>query len=357
MRAVRTLLVLGSTLALLAGGATASSAGMAERDRGDRGADEGVLEPDLAAADAAALNALNAYRTGAGLPALAPASWQVDNVASQWASSSLAAGVSGPSPTIAADTAPWVVRGELYASGPTSAGVAALVDAIEDAAPSVVYDAAATRAGIGYATPASGQAYLYIVLVDDPFVDVAPTDPFAEEILYLFGYGVVTGWPDGTFRPTAPVSREAMAAFLFRFWDLDPYLPPCDPAAPQPFTDVSTGHPFCGAIDWLAGTGISTGYPDGSFRPGENVTREAMAAFIYRWWTVWEDISDPIPACDPAAPRMFTDVTAGHPFCGAIEWLAEHEIASGWPDGTFRPGQTIERQAMSAFLTRFDGML
>lgn len=358
MRAVRTLLVLGSTFALLAGAATASSAGVAEAsDPGERGGEESALAPDLAAANSAALSALNEYRAAAGLPALVSDYWRVDWVATMWAEDSRDAGVSGPSPTLAADLGPWVIKGELYATGPASAGVESLVDALEDSAPAVVYDRTATTVGIGYATTAAGQGYLYVVLADDPFVDVSYADVFGDEILYLFTRDVVTGWPDGTFRPTAPVSREAMAAFLYRFVDLDPYLPPCEPSAPQPFTDVSTGHPFCGAIGWLADTGISTGYPDGSFHPGENVTREAMAAFIYRWWTVWEDISDPIPTCDPATPRMFTDVDAGHPFCGAIEWLAENEIASGWPDGTFRPGLTIERQAMSAFLTRFDGML
>lgn len=357
MRVARTLLALGTTVALLAGATTASAAAPADDDPGDRGAVEGALEPDLAAANASALSALNGYRTAAGLPELVTEYWQVDGVAAQWANTSLTAGVSGPSPTVVADAAPWVVRGELYATGPASASVGSLVDVLEDSAPAVVYSSTATRVGIGYASTAGGQAYLYIVLVDDPFVDVAPADPFADDILYLFTRGVVAGWPDGTFRPTAPVTREATAAFLYRFVDLDPYLPPCEPAAAGPFSDVSTGHPFCGAIDWLAETGISTGYPDGSFHPGENVTREAMAAFIFRWWNMWEETSLPIPTCDPADPRMFTDVTAGHPFCGAIEWLADNGIASGWPDGTFRPGLTIERQAMAAFLTRFDSML
>ena len=358
MRAVRTLLVLGSTVALLVGATSASAGGApGERDPEDKTArGGGALAPTLAAENAAALAALNDYRTDAGLPPLTTHYW-VDYDATQWASSSAAAGTSGPSPTAADDAAPFVVHGELYATGPASAGVGALVDQVENAAPSIVYSTAASWAGVGYATNGSGQAYLYIVVAQDPFVDVVPGDPFDDEILDLVSWGVVTGWPDGTFRPTAPVTREAMAAFLYRFWDLDPYLPPCDPSAAQPFTDVSTGHPFCGAIAWLDDTGISTGYPDGTFRPGQNVTREAMAAFIYRWWLEWTNSTDPMPTCDPAAPRMFTDVSAGHPFCGAIEWLASNDITSGWPDGTFRPGQTIERQAMSAFLVRFDSML
>jgi hypothetical protein len=51
---------------------------------------------------------------------------------------------------------------------------------------------------------------------------------------------------------------------------------------PQTFSDVNASHPFYGEIEWLAASGITTGYPDGTFRPGAPVTRQAMAAYLQR---------------------------------------------------------------------------
>jgi hypothetical protein len=48
------------------------------------------------------------------------------------------------------------------------------------------------------------------------------------------------------------------------------------------FSDVPPSHPFSDEIEWLADSGITTGYPDGTFRPGAPVTRQAMAAYLER---------------------------------------------------------------------------
>ena len=55
-------------------------------------------------------------------------------------------------------------------------------------------------------------------------------------------------------------------------------VPPCASG----FTDVVSHHPFCAEIDWLASGGIAGGYEDGTFRPTVPVSRQAMAAFLYR---------------------------------------------------------------------------
>ena len=51
---------------------------------------------------------------------------------------------------------------------------------------------------------------------------------------------------------------------------------------PSRFTDVKSGDQFYTEISWLAQRGITTGYPDGTYRPLESVERGAMAAFFYR---------------------------------------------------------------------------
>lgn len=58
--------------------------------------------------------------------------------------------------------------------------------------------------------------------LDLPFSDVPETHPFFEEIRHMYAAGVVEGFPDGTYKPTAPVSRQTMAAYLSRFAGLLP---------------------------------------------------------------------------------------------------------------------------------------
>jgi len=111
-----------------------------------------------------------------------------------------------------------------------------------------------------------------------PFTDVPTSSPFYAEITWMADAGISTGYGDGTFRPAANVSRQAMAAFMYRFAGSPEFTPP----AVSPFTDVPTSSPFYAEITWMADAGISTGYSDGTFRPAASVTRQAMAAFMYR---------------------------------------------------------------------------
>lgn len=115
-----------------------------------------------------------------------------------------------------------------------------------------------------------------------PFRDLGPGDMFYKEITWLAGQGITTGYEDGTFRPRTPVSREAMAAFLNRYATSVNRAPVYTAPATAPFSDVRPGDPFHREVSWAAAAGISTGYPDGTFRPGAPVSREAMAAFLYR---------------------------------------------------------------------------
>lgn len=118
-----------------------------------------------------------------------------------------------------------------------------------------------------------------------PFTDVATNNQFYKEISWLAETGVSTGYPDGSFRPLAPVKRDAMAAFMNRFageqcsvGDASGYKAP----AAASFTDVATNNLFHKEISWMKDSGVSTGWSDNSFRPLEDVSREAMAAFINR---------------------------------------------------------------------------
>ncbi|NLT31292.1 MAG: hypothetical protein GXX86_12710, partial [Propionibacterium sp.] len=112
-----------------------------------------------------------------------------------------------------------------------------------------------------------------------PFTDVPVDHPFCGEITWMVAEGITSGYADDTFKPGATVSRQAMAAFLYRAFGPDEAAPACTTA---PFTDIPTGHPFCGEITWLAEQEIASGYSDGTFLPNASVSRQAMAAYLYR---------------------------------------------------------------------------
>jgi len=175
------------------------------------------------------------------------------------------------------------------------------------------------------------------------FADVPVTHPFYDEIHWMSEEGISTGYTDGTYRPAVAVSRQAMAAFLYRFAG-EPEFEAPDVAT---FPDVPVGSDFYDEVEWLYEFEIADGYTDGTFRPTSAVSRQAMSAFIFR--LVGEEY-------EPAG-QTFPDVPVSSPFYPTIEWLYELEIADGYADGTFRPAAPVSRQAMAAFLFRTDLVL
>ncbi len=198
----------------------------------------------------------------------------------------------------------------------------------------------------GFTNPWNGGGVTdYVTALNFPsgiFDDVPSSRSFAREIEWLAHEGVTEGYSDGTYRPLGTVNRDAMAAFLYRFAGEPSFTPPAE----SEFTDITPGTPFYKEITWLADTGITGGYTDGTFRAGQPVNRDAMAAFLYRFAGE--------PSFTPPAVSEFTDITPGTPFYKEITWLADTGITGGYTDGTFRAGQPVNRDAMAAFLFRFD---
>lgn len=106
-----------------------------------------------------------------------------------------------------------------------------------------------------------------------PFADTAD-GPHAGAIAAAAEAGLVSGFPDGTFRPGTVVTRGQMATFLQKGLGLEGCVP-------APFSDV-TGSPHEPAVCAVAARGIAHGQPDGSFRPQEGVTRGQMARLLAR---------------------------------------------------------------------------
>ena len=182
---------------------------------------------------------------------------------------------------------------------------------------------------------------VWFTVLTPSFTDVTRDTQFAEDIAWLTAKEITTGWPDGTFRPLQPVRRDAMAAFLYRFAGSPAFVAP----AVSPFTDITPNTQFYKEMTWLRSTGISTGWPDGTYRPLEPVNRDAMAAFLYR-------LSKPTYTAPTTS--LFVDVTPSTQFFTEMSWLHTARIATGWPDGTYRPLQPVNRDAMAAFLFRLN---
>ncbi|NWL11705.1 lysozyme [Paenarthrobacter nitroguajacolicus] len=177
---------------------------------------------------------------------------------------------------------------------------------------------------------------------------------FTAEVNWLGSRGISTGWTEANgarnYRPLAPVARDAMAAFMYRLAGSPAFTAP----AKSPFTDVATTNPFYKQITWLASKGISTGWIEANgtktYRPFEPVARDAMAAFMYRLAGS--------PEFNAPAESPFTDVATTNPFYKQITWLASSGISSGWTEAdgtkTYRPFEPVARDAMAAFMSRFD---
>jgi hypothetical protein len=179
-----------------------------------------------------------------------------------------------------------------------------------------------------------------------PFTD-APA--WAEdEIREAFCKGIVSGFPDGTYKPTQQVNRAQMSAFIVKAVD------GAEPAAcvTDPFSDVSPGLPgywACPYIKRAVDLGIVSGFPDGTYRPTQIVNRGQMAAFIIKGMIADSQLPGEPADCvsDP-----FTDVSSGHTFCKYINELVNQGIASGFPDGTYRPTNKVNRAEMAVFVAR-----
>jgi 2',3'-cyclic-nucleotide 2'-phosphodiesterase (5'-nucleotidase family) len=162
------------------------------------------------------------------------------------------------------------------------------------------------------------------------FPDVRPTNVHAEAIAELAAAGILLGYPDGTFRPAAEITRGQLAAVIARAAE----LPPIRPAG---FTDTA-GNPHEGAIGALADAGIIFGYEDGSFRPYQPITREHVAVVIGRWLGV-----------EPVVSGPFVDVNR---YAGQINALWELGIVAGTTETTFSPLRNIRRDQTASLVYR-----
>jgi hypothetical protein len=163
------------------------------------------------------------------------------------------------------------------------------------------------------------------------------------EAIYLAG--ITTGYPDGTYRPEDPVNRAQMAAFIIRALYGETFSYSSTPY----FSDVPASHWAFKYVQRLFEDGMTIGYGDGTYRPEDVVNRAQMAAFIIRA-LYGESFSY-------SSTPYFPDVSASHWAFKYVQRLYEDGITTGYPDGTYRPEDVVTRAQIAAFLARaFLGM-
>ena len=175
-------------------------------------------------------------------------------------------------------------------------------------------------------------------LEDTGFSDVDADDWFAESAVYVRDNGVMNGTSDTTFNPNGTTNRGQIAAILYRAAG----SPAVSGAAD--FPDVTAGAYYADAASWAAANGIVTGYSDGTFGPGDPITRQQLAAILWRY------------AGSPAAESGtdYADESAIASYAvTAVDWARDTGVITGRDGNVFDPNGRATRAQAAVILHRY----
>ncbi|MBO0587210.1 S-layer homology domain-containing protein [Sporosarcina sp. E16_8] len=168
---------------------------------------------------------------------------------------------------------------------------------------------------------------------DNQFSDVK-THWAHEEIMYLYNHHIISGYPDGTFKPNEPITRVQAAAMLIKALDI-----PLTVNTTVQFKDVAKTSQYYAVLATVHEKGILRG-DNGFMRPGETTTRAQMAAILRRSFELPLDTQ-----------ATFIDVSPAHWAYQDINGIAKQRIAGG-SNGKYMPAGSVTRAHFSAFLVR-----
>lgn len=145
------------------------------------------------------------------------------------------------------------------------------------------------------------------------------------EIEKALARGYVSGYPDGTFWPDRGITRAEFVAMVNGAFGISGTGPA--------FSDVRPDDWFAGAVRAAAGYGYIKGYPDGTFRPHQQINRQEAASVLKG-----------VLGTEKTAPLKFADAWQIASWARpAVASLVAEGVISGFPDGTFRPLGAITR--------------
>ena len=123
------------------------------------------------------------------------------------------------------------------------------------------------------------------------FSDVPEGSYYFEPVYNIAWFGIISGFPDGSFKPASPITRAQMAVMLVNMQKLSPYS-----AANPRFSDVPKTHWAYKYVEAVADAGFINGYPDGTFRPDRNVSyNEALTMIVALMGYTLKDLGGTYP--------------------------------------------------------------
>lgn len=163
---------------------------------------------------------------------------------------------------------------------------------------------------------------------------------YHDEVGLAVRYGLMRGTGYNMFLPEDIATRAMVAQTIYNMED------PGVSGYQDIFTDVSAGQYYTDAVCWGAGKSIINGYPDGSFKPDNNITREDLVTLLYRY--SGEEVTD------TAILAQFTDGESVSDYAeAAMSWAISEGVINGYLGNTLRPQNSTTRAELAAILARY----
>ena len=168
-------------------------------------------------------------------------------------------------------------------------------------------------------------------------------DWFFDSVKYVYEKNLMNGLTATTFEPGKPTSRAMIVTILYRLEG--------SPAITQKhgFKDIKQGSWYDDPVAWAAANNIVTGYSATEFGPSNNITREQMAAIMYRYATYKNyDVSK------KGDLTQFSDISTLSSYAAeSMSWAVGTGIISGKGSGKLAPRAGATRAEAAAMLQRF----
>ena len=175
-----------------------------------------------------------------------------------------------------------------------------------------------------------------------PFTDVRESDWFYEDVAFAYENGLFAGTSDTTFSPNASMTRAMLVTVLYRLEG--------QPAVNgrSGFSDVQYNGYYEDAVTWAADNGIVNGISTSTFSPNANVTREQMAAILYRYAQYKK-----YNTAASSSLNSFSDHTSVSSYAVAsLQWSVAEKLVNG-SNGKLMPTGNASRAQVAAILHRF----
>ena len=176
-----------------------------------------------------------------------------------------------------------------------------------------------------------------------PFGDVTVSDWFYDDVRYVYANGIMDGTSADRFAPNAPLTRAMIVTILYRM-DGSPAM-----SGTSDFKDVDSNKWFAKAVAWAAANGIVNGYGSGLFGPNDPVTREQLAAILYRY-TAYRKASTTANGDNLAG---FTDLSTVSGYAlASMNWAVSEKLLKG-ANGKLDPKANATRAQVAAIIHRY----